>query len=208
MDNAFWDSIERTLKIESDSIRAVSEKCDYQVLENVIREFASCTGKVILTGCGTSGEAAKKIAHTLCCVECGAVFISPSEALHGGLGLFQKEDIAVLISKGGQTIELDNMLKVLKEKNIKIVSVTEGVESVLAQESDIFLQIPITREADDFNVLATSSTLCVIALFDAIAIEVGRMKKFSLKNFAVIHPGGAVGKQLSNRSSSPKETGC
>ncbi len=189
-------SIRKSLGIESESIKKIAETCDYSIIEKIIEEFVNCKGKIIISGCGTSGEAGKKITHTLNCVECSALFLSPSQALHGGLGVFSEKDIAILLSKGGKTSEIIQMLPALKERGVRIVAVTECENSYLALQSDIMLKIGKVKEADDYDMLATASTLCVIAVFDAIAIEVSKRNGFSLHNFALNHPGGAVGERL------------
>ena len=153
--------------------------------------------KVILTGCGTSGTAAQKIEHTLSCVDCPALFLSPANALHGGMGVVQKDDILVLLSKGGHTEELNKMIAPCKERGALLIAVTENEESYMAKESDLVLKIKVEKEPDEYNVLATGSILATLAVFDAIAIAISRMKGFSQKGFLKIHPGGDVGKRLS-----------
>lgn len=198
MSDTVQKSIHDTLAMESGALLEARDSLDGNALLNVLNAIRDCKGKVILSGCGTSGEAAKKIAHTLCCIECSALFLSPSAALHGGMGVLKKGDVAILISKGGQTGEINGMLDSLRRKQVTIIGVTENAESELARQSDIFLKIRVSREPDDFNMLATSSTLAVIAVFDAIAIAITRVRGYSKEEFAVIHPGGAVGVKLAD----------
>ena len=151
---------------------------------------------MIVEGCGPSAEKARKIAHSLCCVERPACYLNPADAVHGALGLLQKEDIFILVSKGGNTREILSMVPACKTKGAKLVGVTENEESVLAKESDILLKVKVEKEPCPFNMLATASTMAVIAVFDAICIALMHYTNYSREKFSVIHPGGAVGDRL------------
>jgi len=189
-------SIDDTLQCEADIINNLQKSVSKEQLVKVVNAIHDCKGKIITTGCGTSGTAAQKIAHTLCCIECPACFLSPANALHGGLGLVQKNDIVIMISKGGNTNELDKMMLSCRVKGVTVIVVTETQESLLADKCDILLKLKVEKEPDDFNMLATGSTLAVIAVFDAISIAVMRLKNYSKDDFLLIHPGGDVGKRL------------
>ncbi len=161
-----------------------------------VEEIAACQGRVITIGVGTSGAAAKKIAHSLSCIERPAFFLDASDGVHGGLGAAQPGDIALLISKGGNTREIINVIPALQHKKVTIIGITENEESVLAESSSILLKVKIEREADSFNMLATTSTMAVTAVWDAICITLMEYTEYSREQFAVIHPGGAVGDRL------------
>lgn len=161
-----------------------------------VKVIAACKGRIITSGSGTSGAAAKKISHSLSCIERPSFFLSPSDALHGALGSVQRNDIAILISKGGRTTEVTKMIPTLKRKKAFIIGVTENDKSTIAAKSDLLLKIKVAKEADDFNMLATTSTMAVIAVFDAVCICLMEYMGYSKEKFAVIHPGGAVGKRL------------
>ena len=191
------ESVVHTLRCESEIIAELEKTVSEEQIEKVMNVFLNCKGKVILTGCGTSGTAAQKIEHTLSCVDCPALFLSPANALHGGMGVVQKDDILVLLSKGGHTEELNKMIAPCKERGALLIAVTENEESYMAKESDLVLKIKVEKEPDEYNVLATGSILATLAVFDAIAIAISRMKGFSQKGFLKIHPGGDVGKRLS-----------
>ncbi len=191
------ESVLHTLQCESEIIAELEKTVSEEQIEKVIDALMNCRGKVILSGCGTSGVAAQKIEHTLSCVDCPALFLSPSNALHGGMGVVQKDDILILLSKGGHTKELDEMVGPCKERGAFLIAVTENEESYLAKESDLMLNIRVAREPDEYNVLATGSIIGTLAVFDAIAIAISRLKGFSEKGFLKIHPGGDVGKRLS-----------
>jgi KpsF/GutQ family protein len=151
---------------------------------------------VLTAGCGTSAAAARKVAHSLCCIERPAVFLAPGDALHGGLGLAQSNDIAILISKGGNTREIVALLPPLKTKRVFIIGVTENPDSELGRSADLVLRVKVEREPDQFNMLATASTMAVLAVFDAICIALMKVTGYTQGQFAVIHPGGAVGRRL------------
>lgn len=191
-----WDSVTNTLSIEANSISNLADTISRDAVLEVIRLIGNCRGKVILSGCGTSAAAAKKIAHSLCCVERPAAYLNPSDAVHGALGLLQKDDILILISKGGNTREILSIIPACKTKQAKLIGVTENPDSILAKESDILLKVKVDKEPCPFNMLATASTLAVIALFDALCIALMHYTNYSREQFAVIHPGGAVGDRL------------
>lgn len=192
-------SIRNTLEIESKALLDLISNLDEGAIDQVIEGMLACKGKIITSGCGTSGEAAKKISHTLSCVECPSLFLAPSDASHGGMGVVQKEDMVVLISKGGGSEEIVSMIPIVKAKRALVVGVTENPDSPLAKESDIFLQIKVTKEADIFDMLATSSIIALIGVFDAIAIVLMKEKQYSKEQFALIHPSGAVGAKLKSQ---------
>jgi D-arabinose 5-phosphate isomerase GutQ len=194
-----YESVKHTLQAESQAILDALESVDMQAIEKAVDRIASCRGKIILSGCGTSAAAGKKIAHTFSCIECPALFLEPSDAVHGGLGVVQKDDIVILLSKGGATAEINNLIKPAKAKKAFVIGVTEKEDSILATESDLFLKVKVKTEADKFGLLATSSILGVIAVFDAIAIAAIEKNGFTKERFALIHPGGAVGEILTHK---------
>lgn len=185
--------------IESNEIKRLCE-IDANLLFSLLKTLGNCTGRILTTGCGTSGVAAKKIAHTLCCIERPSVFLTPSDAVHGEMGLMQPGDILIMISKGGNTSELLAMIPACKEKKIIIIGVTENQESVLAKQADIWIPIIVRKEPCPFGMLATASTLSVIATFDAISIALMYYTNYRKEQFLVIHPGGAVGERLRQES--------
>jgi len=195
-DSEVLDCVYNTWEIESGAIAAVKDTVSPQSIIAAVETLARCKGRIVTSGCGTSGAAAKKIAHTLCCVERPAAFLSPADAVHGALGLLQPEDVLILISKGGGTAEIVNLIPACKTKGAKLIAVTENEQSVLAKNADITLAVKVKKEPCPFNMLATASTLSVIATFDAICIALMRYMGYTREQFAVIHPGGAVGHRL------------
>lgn len=188
--------VRRALEIEAESIAKLSGELNEDAVLKAAHAIADCNGKVILSACGTSGVAAKKIAHSLSCIERPALFLSPADAVHGGLGVLQKDDLFILISKGGNTAELTQLIPACKAKGAKLVAVSENPDSQLALSADIYVKVKVEREPCRFNMLATASTLAVIATFDAICIALMQLTGYTREQFALIHPGGAVGERL------------
>ena len=198
-DQEILSEINRCLTMEAESIARLTQELDQDTVLAVAKALMNCKGKVILSGCGTSAMAAKKIAHSLSCIEIPALFLSPADVVHGALGVLQQEDILILISKGGNTQELVNLIPACKTKGALLIGVSENPESVIARQADIYLKVKVEQEPCRFNMLATASTLAVIATFDAICIALMQMTGYTREQFAVIHPGGAVGERLLNK---------
>lgn len=197
-DKEIISEVNRCISMEADAIGKLTEVLDEKAVLETAKALQNCKGKVILSGCGTSAMAAKKIAHSLCCIEIPALFLSPADAVHGGLGVLQEDDILILISKGGNTQELVNLMPACRTKKAKLIGVSENPDSKIAQAADIYMKVKAEREPCRFNMLATSSTLAVISTFDAICIALMQMTGYTREQFAVIHPGGAVGERLLN----------
>ena len=197
-DKEIISEVNRCISMEADAIGKLTEVLDEKAVLETAKALQNCKGKVILSGCGTSAMAAKKVAHSLCCIEIPALFLSPADAVHGGLGVLQEEDILILISKGGNTQELVNLIPACRTKKAKLIGVSENPDSKIAQAADIYMKVKAEREPCRFNMLATSSTLAVISTFDAICIALMQMTGYTREQFAVIHPGGAVGERLLN----------
>ena len=198
-DQEILSEINRCLTMEAESIAALRQTLDQEAVLAAAKALMNCKGKVILSGCGTSAMAARKVAHSLSCIEIPALFLSPADAVHGALGVLQREDILILISKGGNTQELVNLIPACKTKGALLIGVSENPESVIAGQADIYLKVKVEQEPCRFNMLATASTLAVIATFDAICIALMQMTGSTREQFAVIHPGGAVGERLLNK---------
>ncbi|MEW6695768.1 MAG: SIS domain-containing protein [Bacillota bacterium] len=182
--------------IEAQSVSNLKNNVDPAALVAVVASLGNCRGRVITTGAGTSAAAAKKIAHSLSCVEIPSFFLSPADAVHGGLGVVQKGDVVIAVSKGGGTEEIIKILPSIKVKGATLIGVTENEESKLAKASDIVLKVKVEKEPCPFNMLATASTMAVIAAFDGIAITLMSYKGYTREQFAIIHPSGAVGERL------------
>lgn len=188
--------VQRALAIEGEAIENLKADLDMEAVGKVIQIIGDCKGRIVVSGCGTSAAAAKKIAHSLCCIERPAIFLSPADAVHGALGVLQPGDVFILVSKGGNTSELIKMIPACKTKRAILIGVSENPDSVIAKEADVYLKIKVEKEPCRFNMLATASTLAVISTFDAICIALMQYTGYTREQFAVIHPSGAVGERL------------
>lgn len=190
------DEVSRVLRHEAAAIAALADRFDRDAVGAVVDALVAADGRVFAMGCGTSAVAAKKIVHTFNCVRCSASFLSPSDAPHGALGAVRPGDVVFLVSKGGNTVELTRLLPALKQLGATIVAVTGVARSQIGDSADIHLQVAVDSEPDPFDMLATASTLSVMALMDAIAICLMQRNGFDPRWFGVVHPGGAVGARL------------
>lgn len=195
-DSELYESFGRTWAMEAREIERLREYVDRAVLARLVKEISGCTGKVVVTACGTSAAAAKKVVHSLSVINVASVFLVPSDAVHGSLGIVKEDDLVIFISKGGSTSELACFAENVRQKGATVVAVTENPDSVLAGYADILVIVKIEQEPDEFNMLATASTLAVISVFDAVCIALMRYEGFTLETFALNHPKGAVGDRL------------
>ncbi len=185
----------RTIDIEIENIIELKKSLD-GLFVKAIEILYNCKGKVILTGIGKSGHIARKISSTLSSTGTPSIFLHPSEAIHGDLGMIDKDDVVVAISNSGETEEILNIIPYIKFLNVPIISITGNEKSTLAQKSDVVIDIKIIREACPFNLAPTSSTTAILVLGDAIATVLMELKGFNKEQFAKLHPGGLIGKRL------------
>lgn len=150
----------------------------------------------VTSACGSSGFATKKFAHSLCCVGHPAKFVPPGEAVHGGMGALPEGGALVLVSKGGKSEELVPLLHVARAKHARVILLTANPDSELAAGADVILKLPNVPEGDAYGVMSTASFAATVAIFDALFVSLIEETGFSLRDFALIHPGGAVGKQI------------
>lgn len=198
MKNNYWNAATESLQIEIDALKALSEYIDRESFDQAVNALASCN-KIMTCASGTSGIAAKKFAHSLCCIERSAMFMPPCEAVHGGLGALQKEDVMVVVSRGGKTSELLPVIDVCNKKETILIGVTENPESPLGKYADIVLPIKIEKESDPTGLMATSSFMVTVALFDALLSALIVKTGYTKEQFGLIHPGGAVGQLLNKK---------
>ena len=192
------ETIERALAaftIESDSILATRDAMDMEAFAKAV-EALSKAERIGTAGCGHSGIACMHFAHSMCCVERPARFISPAEAIHGATGYLQEGDVMVWASRGGKTDELFKILDICHVKKVTVIGVTENLASPLAEMSDIVIPMKVTSETDRYNSQGTSSFTALAAVFDALQTAVIEETGYKNEQFALIHPGGAVGKRL------------
>lgn len=196
IDHAWYD---QTLLTEAKAIENLTQKLDYAALDAVALRLLKAkaeNARVFFAGCGTSGAAAKRIAHTLSCIEIPGIFLSPADAPHGAMGMIQAGDVVVLITKGGNTPEILNYVPCARDKGSTIVGVTHNPDSKLAKASDLLLILDTGEEPCPWKMMPCASTLGVIAAWDAIILAVMRVNGFTKEQFLRIHPGGATGETL------------
>lgn len=187
-----------SLEIESKAIADIAGYLDVESFGKAVEVLSSCP-KIITCASGSSGIAAKKFAHSLCCIEQNAQFLSPAEALHGGLGCIKKDDAVVIVSRGGKTAELLPVIDVCNKKEAIIIGITENPDSPLARKAQVVVPLKIERESDKFNIMATASFIATVALFDAMLTAIMEETEYKLEQFSLIHPGGAVGMKLNGK---------
>lgn len=187
--------IREVIELEKNTLNDLLEAVD-DSYEKAVRLILESSGKVIFSGMGKSGHIANKIVATFSSTGTPAVFLHPSEALHGDLGIVGKGDVLVLISKSGESDEIIGMLPSLRKLETKVIGITANLESTLAQNSDVVLYTPIEKEACTLNLAPTSSVIAALAVGDALAVTLMDIKKFSSNDFALYHPAGRIGKRL------------
>ncbi|ADW73297.1 MULTISPECIES: SIS domain-containing protein [Rahnella] len=180
----------------SQELLALQHHLDADIWQQLLTLVTGCTGKIAVTGVGTSGIAARKIAHMLACVEQPAVYLSATDAAHGDLGFMRSNDLMILISRGGNSEELTRLLPTLKAKGVAIISVTENLDSAIARAATLVVKTHIRREIDPLNMLATTSVVLVLAVFDALCGNIMLRNGFDQQSLLKVHPGGNVGKTL------------
>lgn len=187
------------LSIEVESLKALSERLDRSFNE-AVDLLMGCRGRVVVTGMGKSGLICRKIAATLTSTGTQAVFMHPSEALHGDLGLIKRNDIVIAVSNSGETAEIIALTPHLKIMKSRIIGITANPESTLARESNIVLSYTIKREGCPLNLAPMASTTTMLALGDALAAALMRAKNVNEEDFYQYHPNGRLGMILLNVS--------
>lgn len=183
------------LRIEAEAIRGLSERLDQRFMA-ALELLAACQGRVIVTGMGKSGIIARKIAATLSSTGTAAHFLHPAEAVHGDLGVIQRDDLLVALSQSGETLEILRLLETLKRLGARLIAITGAPSSALGQAADVTLDCHVDGEACPMNLVPTASTTAALALGDALAMTLLVKKGFREEDFASLHPGGHLGKRL------------
>jgi arabinose-5-phosphate isomerase len=173
---------------------------DFERAVDLVMRCGEGNGRVVVTGMGKSGIIAQKIAATLSSTGSAALFLHPAEAVHGDLGVLMAGDVVIALSASGETEEILRLLATLKRKGDGLVSFCCNLTSTLAQASDVALDCSVEREACGLNLAPTASTTSMLALGDALAVAVSLRKGFKAEDFAELHPGGKLGKQLAKVS--------
>lgn len=185
----------RVMQLEREAIGAAEERVGDSFVA-AVQLIAASTGRVIVAGVGKSGLIGRKIAATMTSTGTPAMFLHPTESVHGDLGIVSANDVAILISKSGETDELLPLLEQLKRLGVRTVAITAKSESTLARHADVWLDASVKEEACPHDLAPTTSTTVTLALGDALAVALLEVKGFRREDFARLHPGGALGKQL------------
>ncbi len=183
------------IDIEIEALRSVRNNLN-AAFERAVELIADCQGQVIVTGIGKSGIIAKKIAATLRSTGTPAIFLHAAEALHGDIGIIGKKDLVLAVGKSGETEELNDLIRFAKKNLSTIIAITATAVSSMAKISDVVLDLKVPREACPLNLAPTASTTAALAVGDAIAVTLMKMKNISEHDFARHHPGGQIGRRL------------
>lgn len=189
------DIAREALQIEADALLRIKRDLGDDFLR-AVETILACKGKVIMTGMGKSGLVAKKIAATLASTGTPSFYLHPGEAFHGDLGMISSEDIVLALSYSGETDEVLKIVPFLHENGNTLISMTGNGESSLAKNSNIHLDVAVEREACILHLAPTSSTTAQLALGDALACALMKLRNFSSMDFARLHPGGSLGRRL------------
>jgi arabinose-5-phosphate isomerase len=185
----------RVLRLEAAAVGAVADRLDGQ-FARAVRLLADASGRVIVSGVGKSGLIARKLAATLTSTGTAASYLHPIDSLHGDLGIVGRHDVAIVISKSGESQDLFGLLGSLQRLSVPIIAITGGGESPLARVAAVVLDGSVAEEACPHDLAPTASTTVALALGDALAVALLEVKGFRREDFAALHPGGSLGRRL------------
>ena len=194
------DSAQRTFDTEVKGLVALRQRVDHQ-FARAIDLLLNIEGRVVVTGMGKSGHIGNKIAATLASTGTPALFVHPGEACHGDMGMITKADAVILLSNSGSTNEITALLPLLKRLGVPLIAMTGQSDSVLARAADVHLDVGVEEEACPLDLAPTASTTAALVMGDAIAIALLECRGFTAEDFALSHPGGALGRKLLTRVS-------
>ena len=183
------------IRIEANSVSQIVERIDEKFV-SAVQSIMECDGRLIIMGMGKSGLISQKIASTMASTGTPSHFVSPAEATHGDLGMIKKEDVLLIVSNSGETMELMQLLPSIKRKGVLIIGLIGKKNSSLAREADISLDTSVEKEACTLDLAPTASTTATLAMGDALAVSLLEVRGFNKTDFAELHPGGMLGKRL------------
>ena len=193
------ETARKVLQTELEALQGLLKRlsgADGKAFEQAVERVFACKGRVIVTGMGKSGIIGQKIAATFASTGTPAFFLHPAEAAHGDIGMLVKGDVLLAMSYGGETEEINQLLPTAKRLGIGVLALTGNKKSTLGQAADVVLDISVEREACSLNLAPTASTAAMMAMGDALAIALLERRGFKEEDFARLHPGGRLGKQL------------
>ena len=185
-------------EIEYECIRGMLDYFNEEAFSKAV-ELLKNAERIGASGCGHSGIICQHFVHLMNCIEQPAKFISPAEAVHGGTGFLKQGDVMVLASRGGKTAELLPIMNICKQKGVQIITVTENLSSPLAEGADVVLKQYVNRETDKYNAQGTTSSTALAMIFHALQTALIEETDYKNEQFALIHPGGAVGERLNKK---------
>lgn len=199
----YLEKARRVIQLEIDELQRLHARIDDRFAQaiDLLLACVRSRGKLIVCGVGKSGSIGRKLAATLNSTGATTVLLDVGDALHGDLGVIDPGDLAILLSYSGETSELINLLPHLKRFNIPVVAITGGLQSTLAKNADVVLDVHVTQEACPLNLAPTSSTTTMLVLCDALAMALLEARGFQAEDFAKLHPGGTLGRALLTRVS-------
>ncbi len=190
------EQAKEVLNIEAQSIIGLMERIGPE-FEKAVETIVRAKGRVILTGMGKSGLVARKIAATLNSTGTSSLFLHPAEAIHGDLGMVTPDDVILAISNSGHTPEINRILPILKKIGARIILFTGGLDSPMASDSDVVIDVGVEREACPLGLAPTASTTAALAMGDALAVVLLNQRHFNRDDFRRFHPGGSLGERMS-----------
>jgi len=194
------------LRIEAEAIQRLVPRVG-KTFERAVESILSCKGRVVVTGMGKAGLIGQKLSATLASTGTPSLWMHPAEAIHGDVGRVTKDDCVIALSNSGETSELTQLVPVIKQLGARLIAFTGNVRSRLASHSDVVLDVSVKREACSLNLAPTASTTAMLAMGDALAVVVAERRGFKERDFALIHPGGQLGKRLLLRVQDLMRTG-
>ena len=189
----------RVFEAEINALMSVRDNLD-SVFNHILELIMQCKGKVIITGMGKSGHIGKKVAASMASLGIPSFFLHPGEAMHGDLGMIQRDDLVIAISYSGESDEIKRIIPSIRIIGAKLVGITSNPDSTLARESLVTQVFPNIREACHLGLAPTTSTTVVLVYCDALAVAASELKGFGKRDFGVFHPAGSLGKRLTIRS--------
>lgn len=189
------DTAKKVLQIEADAVLALIDRINGN-FSQAVAMILGCQGRVVITGMGKSGLICQKIAATMASTGTPALFLHPAEGIHGDLGMLMKGDVVVAVSNSGETEELIRILPVIKRMGLPLIAMAGNPRSTLAKAGDVFIDISVAEEACPLGLAPTASTTATLAMGDALAVALLLERGFQEDDFALFHPGGALGKRL------------
>nr|WP_320116403.1 KpsF/GutQ family sugar-phosphate isomerase [uncultured Desulfuromonas sp.] len=204
--NSIIDVARNTLKIEADAVLALHDRINGEFCR-AVELILACKGRLVISGMGKSGLICQKIAATMASTGTPALFLHPAEGIHGDLGMLMKGDVVLAVSNSGETEEIVRILPVIKRLGLKLIAMSGNPASTLARAGDVSLDISVDKEACPLGLAPTASTTATLAMGDALAVALLQEKNFQAEDFALFHPGGALGKRLLLRVEDLMHTG-